>query len=52
MNYLVVSKGYKLKHVYYSDNDENIIKSKLSSLEEEEDKHVSNFYRKKGRPFN
>ena len=52
MNSLVVLKGYKLKHVYYSDNDENIIKSKLSSLEEEEDQHVSNFYRKKGRPFN
>jgi cytidine deaminase len=45
MNYLIELKGYKLKHVYYSDNDEKIIKTKLSSLKEE-DQHVSKYYRR------
>ena len=38
-------KGYKIQHIYYSDKFENIIKTNLISLENEE-KHYSNFYRK------
>lgn len=38
-------RGYKIKHVYYSEND-GIIKTNLANLEKEEYKHVSKFYRR------
>jgi hypothetical protein len=39
-------KGYKIQNIYYSDNDENIIKTTLETLEKEEP-HFSRFYRNK-----
>ena len=40
-------KGYKICYVYYSDNDGNIIKKKLTELINEDDIHVSIYYRRK-----
>jgi hypothetical protein len=40
--------GYKVKHIYYSDNNGDIVKSDLKSLDNEE-KHISRFYRKKNK---
>jgi hypothetical protein len=37
-------KGYKIKNIYYSNNDEELVKSKLSHLEKD-DLHHTNFYR-------
>lgn len=37
--------GYKIQNIYYSDNDENIIKTNLRTLESE-DKHYSKYYRR------
>lgn len=39
-------RGYKIKNIYYSNNDGDIIKSNLKILEKEE-LHYSRFYRKK-----
>ena len=38
--------GYKIKHIYYSDNNGHIVKSDLKTLDNEE-KHITRFYRKK-----
>ena len=38
--------GYKIKHIYYSNNTGEIIKTNLQKLEIE-DKHYSKYYRKK-----
>lgn len=46
MKILPEKKGYKIKNVYYSDNDGKIIKSSLKILEEE-DPHYSRFYRRR-----
>ena len=44
---LILEKlGYKIKHIYYSDNNGHIVKSDLKTLDDEE-KHISRFYRKK-----
>ena len=53
MKILPVKKGYKIQNVYYSDNTGNIIKTTLTSLDNEE-KHYSRFYRqnKKGSNLN
>ncbi len=37
-------KGYHIKHIYYSDHNNNIIKSNLNSLLNDET-HLSSFYR-------
>ena len=37
--------GYKIKHIYYSNNTGDIIKTNLQKLEIE-DKHYSKYYRK------
>ena len=37
-------KGYKIKNIYYSDDNENIVKSNLKTLENEE-LHYSKYYR-------
>lgn len=37
-------KGYHIKHIYYSDHNNNIIKSNLNTLLKE-DLHLSSFYR-------
>lgn len=44
MNILPIKKGYKIKNIYYSDGKNNIVKTKLSSLEKEE-KHYTKYYR-------
>ena len=48
MNYLPEKKGYKIKTIYYSNNDGAIIKTDLQTLEKEE-KHYSRFYRRKNK---
>ena len=48
MNIFPEKLGYKIKHVYYSDNNGNIVKSNLQTLDNEE-KHISRFYRKNSR---
>lgn len=45
MRQISTRRGYKIKHVYYSEN-EGIIKTNLANLEKEEYKHVSKFYRR------
>lgn len=44
MKNLPEKKGYKIKNIFYSDENENIIKSSLKNLENE-DLHYSRFYR-------
>jgi cytidine deaminase len=46
MNILPEKKGYKIENVYYSDEEGNIIKKTLKSLENEE-KHYSKYYRRR-----
>ena len=38
-------RGYKIKNIYYSNNNEELVKSSLNKLENEE-LHYSKFYRK------
>ena len=45
LSYLPNLKGYKIKHIYYSDNEENIVKCKLNDLQNESP-HISKFYRR------
>lgn len=45
MREISTKRGYKIKHVYYSEND-GIVKTNLANLEKEEYKHVSKFYRR------
>jgi len=45
MKTLPEKKGYKLKNIYYSDDNGNIVKSNLRNLENEE-LHYSRFFRK------
>ena len=44
MKTLTIKKGYKIKLIYYSDENGDIIKSTLTKLDLEE-KHISKFYR-------
>ena len=44
MRKLSIKKGYKIQNVYYSDNNENIIRTTLYALENEE-MHYSRYYR-------
>lgn len=46
MKTLPEKKGYKIKNVYYSNNDGDIVKSNFQILEKEE-QHLSRFYRRK-----
>jgi hypothetical protein len=46
MKNLPIKIGYKIKDVYYSDNEGNIVKTNLNNLDNEE-KHYSSFYRKR-----
>lgn len=45
MKTLPEKKGYKIKNVYYSNNDGDIVKSNFQILEKEE-QHLSRFYRR------
>ena len=38
--------GYKIQHIYYSNEEGNIVKTTLQNLENEE-KHYSRFYRQR-----
>ena len=38
-------KGYKIENVYYSENDETIIKSNVNKLLDENNHHVTSYYR-------
>ncbi len=40
-------KGYKIKNIYYSSNNGTIIKTSLNKLKNDNDFHVSCFYRNK-----
>jgi hypothetical protein len=51
MNYLPEKKGYKIKTIYYLNNDGDIIKTDLQTLEKEE-KHYSRFYRRNNKNKN
>jgi cytidine deaminase len=44
MKKLSIKKRYKIQNVYYSDNNENIIKTTLYALDNEE-KHYSRYYK-------
>ena len=44
MKKLSIKKGYKIQNVYYSDNNENIVKTTLYALDNEE-KHYSRYYK-------
>jgi cytidine deaminase len=46
MKILPTKKGYKIQNIYYSDNTGNIIKTSLTSLDNEE-KHYSRFYKQR-----
>ena len=45
MKILPEKKGYRIKNIYYSDNNGEIIKSSIKNLENEE-LHYSRFFRK------
>ena len=45
MKTLPIKLGYKINNIYYSDNDENIVKTSLYDLDNDE-KHYSKFYRR------
>ncbi len=40
-------KGYKIKDIYYSTDDGTIVKSSLYKLKQDENVHISGFYRNK-----
>jgi len=46
MSVLPQKKGYKIKNIYYSDNEGKINKTTLTKLQGEE-QHVSGYYKKK-----
>lgn len=50
MNITLPKKGYILNDVYYSDRNGNIVATRLSTLLEEENPHLSTYY--KQRNFN
>lgn len=45
MKKLSIKKGYRIQNVYYSDNNENIVKTTLHALENDE-VHYSRYYKK------
>ncbi len=50
MKKLPQKKGYKIQNIYYSDSEGNIIKTSLTTLDNEE-KHYSRFYRQNCKQF-
>lgn len=46
MKILPEKKGYRIRNIYYSDDNGNIVKSNLKKLENEE-LHFSRFYRRR-----
>ena len=45
MDLMPKKKGYKIKNIYYSDHEGNIVKTTLNNLKNEE-QHYSRYYRK------
>lgn len=45
---LPIKKGYRVRNIYYSDDNGNIIKTNINNLEKDE-LHYSKFFRKKMR---
>jgi len=45
INLIPEKKGYKIKNIYYSDHEGNIVKTTLHNLQNEE-QHYSRYYRK------
>lgn len=48
MKTLPEKKGYKIQNIYYSDSNENIVKTTLKNLDNEE-KHISKYYKDKSK---
>lgn len=46
MTMLPITKGYMIRNVFYSDNNGNIIKNTLYNLVNDENKHLSRYYKK------
>ena len=46
MKTMPIKKGYKIQYIYYSDSNQNIVKTTLYNLDNEE-KHYSKFYKNK-----
>ena len=46
MSIIPQQKGYKIKNIYYSDNDGAIVKTTLNKLQNDDQIHYSRFYRK------
>jgi hypothetical protein len=46
--FLPQHKGYRIKNVYYTDRDENIIKERLHHLIHQKNPHYTRYYRKRG----
>ena len=44
IDFIPEKKGYKIKNIYYSDNEGNIIKTNLNNLKNEE-QHYTRYYR-------
>ena len=47
MNIIPYNKGYKIKDIFYSNNDGTILKTTLSKLTKDENQHITKFYRNK-----
>ncbi len=45
MNELPKKRGYKIEDIYYSENDETIIKTSINKLLNESSHHISSYYR-------
>lgn len=45
MRELSDKKGYKIRKILYSDKDNNLVKTTLETLEKEENKHITKYYR-------
>jgi hypothetical protein len=48
MKTLPEKKGYRIKNIYYSNENGQIVKSSIKTLENEE-LHISRFYRRKNK---
>ena len=47
MNIIPYNKGYKIKDIFYSNNDGLILRTTLSKLTKDENQHITKFYRNK-----
>jgi len=47
MHCLPIEKGYSIKNIYYSDENGKIIKNKIQNLINDDNKHLSRYYKRK-----